>query len=165
MTMRRLGETMTRAPKTDAERETLRHVVELAHAWRGGDIDLAGVKRQCTGRERFQGMRFAEIGGADKRVLIELAEALVAGAPGAFPFAHGLLVEEELFEAGGAKAMTNRDGKRVYVWRIHSIEGDAYFPRVDLPPGEERRKHEEAASAAYRLYRDEKRKQRGRERG
>ena len=64
--MRLLGELMRRDPTPD-EREAMEHVVEVAMAWQRGELALRAVVDLCSGYERWQAMRFADLGSDGKR--------------------------------------------------------------------------------------------------
>ena len=152
--MKHIAEYMRRDPNPD-EIAVLDDVLEVARAWERGELPLAGVKTACSGYERWQAMRFAVLGSTDKRTLMALSEALVASDPTGFDTPHGWMGMGEVF-AAQAKATTNHEGKRVYLWPMHWTNGEAQFPLAHLPPGEERRTREEAATAAYHAYRKAK---------
>lgn len=157
--MKLLGEAMRTAPDT-AQQETLDAVLDVAEAWERGDIDVAGVRSSCTGHDRVVAMRVAALGSADKRLLVALADVLVGAEKESFDSEHGVVGMSEVYD-GAAKAMTNHEGRRVFVWPMFMMDGVAAYPRVDLPPGEKRRGVEEAALVGYREYRKQKRGDRG----
>jgi hypothetical protein len=153
--MKSLGEMMrTREPNPE-EKEALGHVLDIALAWQRGELSTESAMRQCTPRDRYQAMRFADLGSTDKLALMALVDAILATDKAAFSTDHGTVLMVEVY-AGGAKAMTNWEGKRVFVWPIFEKDGVPFFPRVDLEPGEKRREIEEAALLSYREYRKAK---------
>lgn len=153
--MKLLGEAMHRSP-TFEEAQTLRHVVELAQAWKRGDLPLESVRAQCTGFERWQAMRFAELGSSDKRALMALLDALVAEDKAVFSTPQGLIHMYEVYE-GGAKAVTTHDGRRAFVWPMFEMDGQKAWPRYEMPRDMERFQKEDDMIGAYRDYRKAKR--------
>ncbi len=153
--MKFLGEAMHTAPNAE-QAETLATVLELAVAWQRGAVDLAGVRSACSGHDRFVAIRCADLGSEDKRVIMALVDALVDADTSVIDSSHGIVHMSEVYE-GGAKAVTNHEGKRVYAWPMFSMDGEPVYPLVELPPGEERRTREEAKMLAYREYRKARR--------
>jgi hypothetical protein len=159
--MKHLGEMMHREPNDD-EREAMLAVVEIAEAWQRHDLTLSSVRTLCTGRDRYQAMRFAPLGSAEKRLVMALVDALVAQDEQCLVTGHGLVNRQEVEQDGVKEVMTSK-GRRAWVWPMHWMYGEPVYPRYDLPQGEERREKEEALRSRYKQYRDEQHKGRGAE--
>jgi hypothetical protein len=152
--MKLLGEMMRREPDAQ-EREALGHVLDVALGWQRGELSTESAMRQCSPRDRYQAMRFADLGSAGKQALMALVDAILDQDKAAFQSEHGTVLMTEVYE-GRAKSMSNWEGRRVFVWPMFSKDGVPFFPRVDLEPGEKRREIEEAALLSYREYRKAK---------
>lgn len=158
--MKSIGEIMRGREPTIEERATLNHVVEIAEAWQAGEVDIRSAAQLCSQHDRFQAIRFADLGSPQKHTLRAFVDAILATRKDIFDSPHGIIGMNEVYD-GGAKAVTNWEGKRVFVWPMFGMDGVSTYPRVDLPPGEERRHIEEAALLGYRDYRKKKRAERG----
>jgi len=153
--MKRLGEIMRREP-TDEEAEAAAHVVELALAWSRGALPLASVLRQCSGHDRWQAMRFADLGSEGKLALMNLVDAIVAADAVVMISDHGILPRDEFF-SGYVKRVTDWAGDQVFVWPMFFMHDAPYYPRYDLEPGAKRREIEDAMRNEHRDYLRKKR--------
>lgn len=149
--MKLLGEMMRRDPN-DEEREAMTAVVEIALAWKRSELSLSSVRTLCTGRDRYQAMRFSTLKSKEKRALMDMVDALVEQDDRAKITKHGLMDMEELRQ-DGVKQATTWKGERAWVWPMCWMYGEPYYPRYDLSPGEERREKEEAIRMEYKEYR------------
>lgn len=114
--MQQVVEALSRA--TDAERvEILEHVLELARSWHGGGLPLAGVRRQSTGRERFEAMVGVALGSEEKRLFLRLADALVADEGSGVVTDQGFLGTAERHE-GWMRTIHDHNGARLYQFAI-----------------------------------------------
>jgi hypothetical protein len=159
---------MRRDPRTPAEENLLFRVTSVALAWQLGDLTLDQARTECTDHERFQAMRFASIGSADKHAIQELVDAICrqddgdtsfdakmninAGDPAQPPL---YLSRRELAEMGYVM-MTDSQGLRVWVSPLYSQDGEWFYGPTNVPPGDEKRKRESAMNAAYTDYRRKK---------
>lgn len=160
-TMTHLGSAMVVKQPTPEQQATLEDVLEIARAWKGGTLPLAGVRTACTGHDRNTAMRCAGLGTPEKYLVMELVDALVADADrreGTAQTKHGYIGQEEKHIPGRVD-MRDWRGKTVWVWPMFWMNEKPYYPRVDLEPGEERTRIEEAMLATYREYRKGKRPQ------
>lgn len=157
--MKNLGEMMHREP-SEEETEAMLVVVEIAEAWQRHDLTLSSVRTLCSGRDRYQAMRFAPLRSNEKRAVMELVDALVEQDDQCIVTGQGLINRSELQQDGIKEVMTHK-GRRAWVWPMHWMYGEPVYPRYDLPPGEERREKDEALRARYKQYRDEQHKGRG----
>src|SRR4051812_40367905 len=136
------------------------HVIEIAEAWKRGELSLSSVRTLCTGPERYAGMRFAPLRSPEKRAVMAMVEALVAQDDISVPCGHGIIDADEIRQ-DGVKLVTTWKGERAHVWPMCWMNGEPYYPRYDVSYGEQRRTAEEAIRLAYKQYRSQRRGQRG----
>ena len=154
--MKHLGTMMYREPNEE-ERDAVLAVVEIAEGWQRHDLTLSSVRTICSGRDRYQAMRFAPLGSTEKQAVMALVDALVEQDDQCVVSGHGLINRDELRQDGVKEVMTHK-GRRAWVWPMHWMYGEPVYPRYDLPPGEERRDKEDTLRSRYKAYKDEQRK-------
>ena len=158
--MQRLGDLLHQEPDA-AQREVLNHVLDVALAWRRGELGLDAVNGLCSGYERWQAMRFADQTSEGYAALRALVDQCVLSSRGILRTNHGIVLGAELHH-DGVKQTTNWAGKRVFVWPLYWMDGEPYYPPVHLPPGEERREIERVMNLTYEAYWKAKKAKEGR---
>jgi hypothetical protein len=98
--------------------EATGHVVELAAAWRAGELGLDSVRRQSGGYERFVAMNHAR---EEVRDLIEALAADDDAREDAIVTRHGTFTQQDLRENGGIVATIN--GQQVLRWPTSGVPG------------------------------------------
>lgn len=114
---------MTRVKQsTRSNAEATAQVVELAEAWRRGEIGLDSVRRQCSGYERFVAMNHA------REQVRDLVDALAAeddAREGRVETNQGTFTEQDIRENGGILAIIN--GRRVLRWPTSGQPGRWWY--------------------------------------
>ena len=93
--------------------ETALHVMELATAWRLGELGLDSIRRQCSGWERFVAMNHAR---EQVRDLIDALATEDDARCGSILTPHGTFTTQDLREQGGI--LTTINGRKVLRWPV-----------------------------------------------
>lgn len=146
--MKLLADLMIKRPNGE-QREAYELVLDVARRWKAGEFPIAGARSACTGYDRWIAVRVAKHKSPEKKLLMRMLDALVDAQADMIQTDHGLMDRDDLHRYG-ARAMTNWEGKRVYVFPMAYIGNEPKYPPVHLAPGDERTEKEAAIRAAAR---------------